>query len=73
MSQHREQPLDEEWLRIGLARPARDALVEARLYRVSDMRKVRLQDVAALHGMGKSALARLRQIMDAKKIRFRDE
>ena len=71
MTHHHEQPLDEEWLRIGLARPARDALVQARLYKVSDLRKVSLQELTLLHGMGKSSIARIKQIMDAKKIRFR--
>lgn len=62
---------DQEWQRIGLAAPARRALVEAKLYKVSDLRKISLQELAALHGMGKSAIARLKVIMEAKKISFR--
>ena len=64
------QELDAEWYKIGLAAPARRALVEARLYRVSDLRKISEQDLADLHGMGKSAMARIKQIMRAKKITF---
>jgi hypothetical protein len=30
-----------------------------------------LDELTNLHGMGKSSIARIRQIMDAKKIRFR--
>jgi hypothetical protein len=65
------QEPDAEWTRIGLSAPARRALVGAKLYRVSDLRKISLDDLIGLHGMGKSSVARIRQIMDAKKIRFK--
>ena len=45
--------------------------VGAKLYKVSDLRKISLEELSGLHGMGKSAIARIRQIMDAKKINFR--
>ena len=63
--------LDGEWRKIGLAAPARRALVDAKLYKVSDLRKISLAELTELHGMGKSAIARLSAIMEAKKIRFR--
>lgn len=63
--------LESEWRRIGLSGPARQALVDAKLYRVSDLRKISLRELLELKGMSKSAVARLRVIMDAKKIRFR--
>lgn len=66
------EEFDEEWRKVGLAAPARRALVDAKLYKVSDLRKISLDDLADLHGMGKSAIARLQQIMDAKGIRFRN-
>ena len=62
---------DGEWRKIGLAAPARRALVDAKLYKVSDLRKISLVELSEMHGMGKSAIARLTAIMDAKKIRFR--
>ena len=65
------EEFDGEWRKIGLAAPALRALVDAKLYKVSDLRKIRLEDLAALHGMGKSAIARIKQIMEAKGIRFR--
>jgi len=65
------EALDGEWHKIGLAAPARRALVDAKLYKVSDLRKISLSDLNNLHGMGKSAIARLSAIMEAKKIRFR--
>jgi DNA-binding transcriptional MerR regulator len=65
-----DEVLEREWLRIGLSAPARRALVEAKLYRVSDLRRLSLTQLTELHGMGKSSIARIRQIMDAKKIEF---
>jgi hypothetical protein len=65
------EDFDGEWRKAGLAAPARRALVNAKLYKVSDLRKISLEDLAALHGMGKSAIARLKVLMDAKGIRFR--
>ena len=66
-----QEGLEAEWRKIGLSGPARRALVEAKLFRVSDLRKITLDELTNLHGMGKSSIARIRQIMDAKKIRFR--
>jgi DNA repair protein RadC len=63
---------DEEWRAIGLAAPARRALVDAKLYKVSDLRKISLEDLTNLHGMGKSAIARLKVVMHGKKITFRN-
>ena len=63
---------DEEWRAIGLAAPARRALVDAKLYKVSDLRKISLEDLINLHGMGKSAIARLKVVMHGKKITFRN-
>ena len=65
------EEFDGEWRKIGLAAPARRALVDAKLYKVSDLRKIRLEELTALHGMGKSAIARIKQIMEAKGIRLR--
>lgn len=62
---------DGEWRKIGLTGPARRALVDAKLYKVSDLRKISLDELTSLHGMGKSAIARIKVIMEAKKIRFR--
>jgi len=65
------EKLDREWREIGLAAPARRALVDAKLYKVSDLRKISVDDLEGLHGMGKSAVARIKVIMNAKKIKFR--
>lgn len=63
--------LESEWFRIGLSAPARRALVEAKLYKVSDLRKISSQELNALPGMAKSSIARIKVIMAAKKISFK--
>jgi len=67
----KHDPLELEWYRLGLSGPARRALVNAKLYKVSDLRKISLDELIGLQGMGKSSIARIRVIMDAKKIKFR--
>jgi hypothetical protein len=65
------EPFDAEWQRIGLTAPSRRALVDAKLFRVSDLRKLTESELSSLSGLGKSAIARLKVIMAAKKISFR--
>ena len=67
----RYETLDREWREYGIAAPARRALVDAKLFKVSDLRKISLNELEGLHGMGKSAIARLKVLMNAKKIKFR--
>ena len=66
----RHESLDREWREYGISAPARRALVDAKLYKVSDLRKISQSDLEELHGMGKSAVARLKVLMNAKKIKF---
>jgi hypothetical protein len=72
MDPEKYEEFDGEWRKIGLAAPARRALVDAKLFKVSDLRKITLSDLEELHGLGKSAIARLKVVMDAKRIRFRN-
>ena len=67
----RYESLDREWREYGISAPARRALVDAKLYKVSDLRKISESNLEGLHGMGKSAVARLKVLMNAKKIKFR--
>lgn len=60
-----------EWLKIGLTTPARQALVAAKLYKVSDLRKITAKELQEIDGLSKSAIARIKVIMKAKKINFR--
>ena len=66
----RYESLDREWREYGFSAPARRALVDAKLYKVSDLRKISQSNLEDLHGMGKSAIARLKVLMNAKKIKF---
>jgi hypothetical protein len=66
----RYESLDREWREYGISAPARRALVDAKLYKVSDLRKISQSNLEDLHGMGKSAVARLKVLMNAKKIKF---
>jgi len=67
----RYEKLDQEWRDYGIAAPARRALVDAKLYKVSDLRKISQSDLEQIPGLGKSVIARLKVLMNAKKIRFR--
>lgn len=66
------ESLDGEWRKIGLTAPSRKALVDAKLYRVSDLRRLTIQELAELDGISKSTIARLKKLMAAKHIPFRN-
>jgi hypothetical protein len=63
--------LDGAWKEIGLAAPARRALIDAKLLQVSDLRKVSLDKLKALHGMGPNAIRILVLEMKKRDISFR--
>ena len=67
----RYERLDQEWREYEIAAPARRALVDAKLYKVSDLRKISQSDLEQIPGLGKSVIARLKVLMNAKKIKFR--
>lgn len=67
----RYESLDQEWREYKISTIARRILVDAKLYKVSDLRKITRSEFDSLAGMGKSAAARLVRLMDAKKIKFR--
>jgi hypothetical protein len=61
---------DGEWRKVGITGPARRSLVDAKLYKVSDLRKISLDKLSSLPGMSKSAVARLKVLMNAKRLTF---
>lgn len=65
------EALDGEWRAIGLSAPARRALVDAKLYKVSDLRNITLAELNSIPGLAKSAVARIKVIMGARRINFR--
>ena len=63
---------DGYWVEIGLAAPARRALVDEGLYALSDLRKVSLGALKELHGMGPNAIRILVAEMKKNDIQFRN-
>ncbi len=63
---------DGAWREIGLAAPARRALIDDGLYKVSDLRKVSLAALKELHGMGPNAIRILVSEMKKQDIQFRN-
>ncbi len=63
--------LDGEWKRIGLAAPARRALINAKLIKITDLKKISEKNLMALHGMGPSSLPIIKREMKKFKIKFK--
>jgi hypothetical protein len=63
--------VDGVWLELGLAAPARRALIDEGLYKVSDLRKYSLDAIKDLHGMGPNAIRILITAMKKSDISFR--
>jgi hypothetical protein len=64
--------VDGVWREIGLAAPARRALIDDGLYKISDLRKVSLAALKELHGMGPNAIRILVAEMKKEDIQFRN-
>jgi hypothetical protein len=63
--------VDGAWLELGLAAPARRALIDEGLYKVSDLRKYSLDAIKDLNGMGPNAIRILITAMKKSDISFR--
>lgn len=61
---------DAEWRELGLASPARRALVDAGLTRVSQLSKRKRAAIAELHGMGPNALKKIDIAMSKRGLKF---
>jgi len=66
------EELDENWRKIGLAAPARRALLNEGLYQLSDLRKISLAAIKELHGMGPNAIRILVTEMKKADLTFRN-
>lgn len=53
--------VDGVWKELGLAAPARRALVNNKILKLSDFKKHTIDEVAEFHGMGPNALAVLKK------------
>ncbi|MFM1985794.1 MAG: hypothetical protein RIS18_11 [Actinomycetota bacterium] len=65
------EKLDGEWKKLGLAAPARRALVNAKIIRIDDLKKITEAKLISLHGMGPSSLPKIKSAMRKKKIKFK--
>ena len=54
--------VDGVWRDLGLAAPARRALVDARILKISDLKKWSDEDLLQLHGMGPNAMKILKKV-----------
>jgi len=63
--------VDQVWRELGLAAPARRALIDDGLFKLSDLRKTSLAAVKELHGMGPNAIRILVSEMKKADLSFR--
>lgn len=63
--------VDQVWLELGLGAPARRALIDDGLFKLSDLRKTSLAAVKELHGMGPNAIRILTAEMKKADLSFR--
>jgi len=63
--------VDQAWRELGLAAPARRALIDDGLFKLSDLRKTSLAAVKELHGMGPNAIRILITEMKKADLSFR--
>jgi hypothetical protein len=55
------EKVDGVWKELGLAAPARRALVNNKVLKLTDLKRFTLDEVADFHGMGPTALALLKK------------
>jgi hypothetical protein len=63
--------VDQAWVELGLGAPARRALIDDGLFKLSDLRKTSLAAVKELHGMGPNAIRILTTAMKKADLSFR--
>ena len=63
--------VDGVWRELGLAAPARRALIDDGYYKLSDLRKVSLDAIKDLHGMGPNAIRIITSAMKKADLSFR--
>ena len=64
--------VDGAWRELGLAAPARRALIDDGYYKLSDLRKTSLDEIKSLHGMGPNAIRILISAMKKADLSFRN-
>jgi len=67
----RYEAVDGHWRELGLAAPARRALIDDGLFQLTDLRKTSLAAIKELHGMGPNAIRVLVAEMKKADLSFR--
>ncbi len=67
------EKFDSEWRALGLAAPARRALVDAKIYTYKHFEKKTRAQISALHGMGPSAMNLILKAMRSRRLKFQGE
>ena len=60
------EKVDGVWRELGLAAPARRALVDHNILKLSDLKKFSLDEIADFHGIGANALKALEKVYNSK-------
>ena len=58
------EKVDGVWRDLGIAAPARRALVDAKILKIKDLKKWTDQELLKLHGMGPSAIKILKKVRE---------
>jgi len=58
------EKVDGVWRDLGIAAPARRALVDAKILKIDDLKKWTDQELLNLHGMGPSAIKILKKVRE---------
>lgn len=66
------EKLETYWKSIGIAAPARRGLVDNKLYKLNDLKKVTRETFLKIHAMGPSATRIIEREMRVKKLNFRN-
>jgi hypothetical protein len=62
---------DQEWVALGIAAPARRALVNLKLYKLEDLQQITQTELAKAHGMGPKTMRELDARLKTAGLSFR--
>jgi CO dehydrogenase nickel-insertion accessory protein CooC1 len=65
------EKLDGYWKELGLASPARRALVNNKVLKATDLKKFTEDQVKEFHGMGPTAMKLIKADLRRKKLKFK--
>ena len=67
------EKLDGEWRELKLAAPARRALINAKISKITQLSKISESELKKLHGMGPNALKVIKAEMKKRRLKFKSE